>query len=217
MKANQILSDFAYYKQFLPAEDFQNMGAAPAAAGKQADEEEASNPVTAVCATKAAPKTAPISAQPAVGAPRGTGLEDARFGRRFGATLEDLPSPQTLVLPPARTPAPKKRPAEPAPSPRECMSQAGKKPRLQPSKTPKLGVRIRGSPVPAGKVDARHIGPRQRPECHGAREELRCHPTVRDGRSHEAGSVCERAGGGVLPRPDRAAHRRARHFADELA
>jgi hypothetical protein len=26
MKANQILSDFAYYKQFLPAEDFQNMG-----------------------------------------------------------------------------------------------------------------------------------------------------------------------------------------------
>ena len=72
MKANQILSDFAYYKQFLPAEDFQNMGAAPAAAGKQADEEEASNPVTAVCATKAAPKTAPISAQPAVGAPRGS-------------------------------------------------------------------------------------------------------------------------------------------------
>jgi hypothetical protein len=26
MKANQILSDFAYYKQLLPAEDFQNMG-----------------------------------------------------------------------------------------------------------------------------------------------------------------------------------------------
>ena len=26
MKANQVLSDFAYYKQFLPADDFQNMG-----------------------------------------------------------------------------------------------------------------------------------------------------------------------------------------------
>jgi hypothetical protein len=74
---------------------------------KRAREEEASKPVTAVSAAKAATKTASISAQPAVGAPRGTGLEGsaqygaprgtglegARFGRRFGATLENLPSP----------------------------------------------------------------------------------------------------------------------------